>query len=1017
MKLPAAPGKDIVPGKEDAGESTASSAMLVLGMHRSGTSTITGVLSLCGAWVGEDIELTRANIENPWGFWERRDIRQICDELLHSSGADWWKVANFDAKHIAHSVLAEQRRKFESVVSIMNTHESWVIKEPRLCLLLPVLGDYIRRAICILVCRNPIEVARSLQRRNGFSISSGLALWEIYNRSALHASASMPRLIVSYDALMENTVGTLIQVLESLGEMGVTRLMEPDPEQLSQFVDSTLYRHRASDREAGSFLTPPQRALWKLLKSGDASVGSSQYSISRATRQSLRDLESTQLDRNYYQRRTRQSETTLRTAERSVTKLKERNARLTGKLNEQSRTIDARGKLSSDLKQQTDRLTGKVDEQTRTIEARDELVSNLKQQTDRLTGKMDEQTRTIEARDELVSNLKQQTDRLTGKVDEQTRTIEARDELVSNLKQQTDRLTKKLDEKSRIVGVRDEAIVAQCQSIVVLEKKTDQLEQRLIQQIAREAAMRRSLSWKVTWPLRAIRRLIERGRQKFYSSKTPLSGGYKERSEIQEMRELGVPQDTTKGPTRTTDCRPVQLKHLQALIREQRENWWSKKGPVATQSQVRTERPMAKVSIVAWNVTHNAVGRAYLLADLLRRHYQVEIVAASFPRFGDGLWEPLRDCSRVTIKSFPGGDFPEHFARMEGVAQQLDGDIIYVSKARLPAMELGILAKMHRNRPLLLDVDDYEVAFVKDNAPMDLKAIMQTTPKRDFKSPHEGTWTRYGESLIAGFDGLTVSNEELRRKYGGTIIPHVRDEADFDPAIYDRNKIRTALGFDSSDKVIVFVGTPRTHKGLTQTASALSRLNSRRYKFLVVGSAMDKKTQRFFASVNRSQVKHLSNVPFLDVPAYLAAGDLICLIQEETSLTSHYQMPAKFSDGLAMALPILASDVPPLRHLAQEGLVELVGEGALDQRIAEVFDNYAVYRRKAELNRRVFLAEYSYRGNLPKLMHVIEDVVRTYSPVRAEFLELVEYHRRVFAYDQANGPTRLTVVAGSGDAR
>ena len=51
---------------------------------------------------------------------------------------------------------------------------------------------------------------------------------------------------------------------------------------------------------------------------------------------------------------------------------------------------------------------------------------------------------------------------------------------------------------------------------------------------------------------------------------------------------------------------------------------------------------------------------------------------------------------------------------MEDIARQIEGDVIYVSKPRLPGLELAILAKLHRNRPVIVDVDDYEPGFFRN---------------------------------------------------------------------------------------------------------------------------------------------------------------------------------------------------------------------------------------------------------------------------------------------------------------
>src|SRR5205823_3824244 len=75
------------------------------GMHRSGTSSVARLLNLAGAYFGPEGVATEANEENPRGFWERRDVREVCDALLLGSGFDWWKVAGFDG----HAVPADVR--------------------------------------------------------------------------------------------------------------------------------------------------------------------------------------------------------------------------------------------------------------------------------------------------------------------------------------------------------------------------------------------------------------------------------------------------------------------------------------------------------------------------------------------------------------------------------------------------------------------------------------------------------------------------------------------------------------------------------------------------------------------------------------------------------------------------------------------------------------------------------------------------------------------------------------------
>ena len=517
-----------------------------------------------------------------------------------------------------------------------------------------------------------------------------------------------------------------------------------------------------------------------------------------------------------------------------------------------------------------------------------------------------------------------------------------------------------------------------------------------------------STSWKITAPLRALSRWIRwllRNLRRAIKLLFWLGTG-------QFSRAIEAVRNVRAKSGRKTAARPEagQLEvtdRLEKLIRER-----GKEQRPAVRSQSAAGESRTRITVITWDLGHNPLGRAYLLADVLRRDYDVELVGAQFPRFGDEVWEPLRNCSRVAVKSFPGGNFPGHFKHMEDIAEQIEGDVIYVSKPRLPGLELAILAKLHRNRPVIVDVDDYEPGFFKNREPLSLKQVKRKRHRPDFFCPHDETWTRYGESLIPMFEQVTVSNEELRKKFGGMVLPHIRDEHDFDPAVYPREAIRAELGFTRADKVIVFAGTPRMHKGFTRIAMALESLERSDYKLLIVGSPVDNEARRFFAGIKSARVKVVPNVPFSDLPGYLCAGDLICLLQDREQVTSRFQMPGKFTDGLSMGIPVLATDVPPLVNLAQKGLVELLGDTPLDRKIDEIFSDYDAYKHKATQNRETFLREYSYGANLPGLQDTIDRVLNNPAPIADEFHELVAYHRRIFPGGADSPRVTAQVVAG-----
>ena len=142
----------------------------------------------------------------------------------------------------------------------------------------------------------------------------------------------------------------------------------------------------------------------------------------------------------------------------------------------------------------------------------------------------------------------------------------------------------------------------------------------------------------------------------------------------------------------------------------------------------------------------------------------------------------------------------------------------------------------------MLDVDDYELSFFRDRSPLTLEEAALNSGSRDYNRPQAETWTRYCESLVPLFDQITVSNEELQKKFGGVILPHVRSELDFDPSAYPRNAIRAELGFRPEDKVILFAGTLRMHKGVERIVDAVKKLPHLNCKLMIVGTAPDIET-------------------------------------------------------------------------------------------------------------------------------------------------------------------------------
>ena len=240
--------------------------VFILGMHRSGTSALARVLNLMGLYFGGENVGTGRSSENVKGFWERRDVRDLNDAILAAAGADWDVVSDLDLDGLASESRAGYVSAAADIVLNLDAHRPWFVKEPRLCVLFPIWQEVLEIPFAIHIHRNPLAVARSLQRRNGIPIAAGLALWEYYNVRALNATEGVPRHVLGYEDLLRTPDAVLQPLHETLTRAGDYALRRPSQRELSTFLDPVLHHQRADDDELSTCATPSQIALYEYLK-------------------------------------------------------------------------------------------------------------------------------------------------------------------------------------------------------------------------------------------------------------------------------------------------------------------------------------------------------------------------------------------------------------------------------------------------------------------------------------------------------------------------------------------------------------------------------------------------------------------------------------------------------------------------------------------------------------------------------------------------------------------------------
>jgi hypothetical protein len=171
---------------------TSATTVIVLGMHRSGTSCLAGSLQAA------DLELGEVHTVNPYnkkGNRENQAVMDLHDSLLYLNGASWDapKVVEWDDEH---------RKLRDTIIESFREIPTWGFKDPRTCFTLDGWLEVLPETRLVGTFRNPKSVAQSLVARNqGLgSLEEWYKVWEAYNRRVLHFHKQEAFPIVDFDS-------------------------------------------------------------------------------------------------------------------------------------------------------------------------------------------------------------------------------------------------------------------------------------------------------------------------------------------------------------------------------------------------------------------------------------------------------------------------------------------------------------------------------------------------------------------------------------------------------------------------------------------------------------------------------------------------------------------------------------------------------------------------------------------------------------------------------------------------
>lgn len=377
-----------------------------------------------------------------------------------------------------------------------------------------------------------------------------------------------------------------------------------------------------------------------------------------------------------------------------------------------------------------------------------------------------------------------------------------------------------------------------------------------------------------------------------------------------------------------------------------------------------------KVTILVPSLASNGIARAWILANLLERYYTVEVLGR------------LRDDESI----FPWfADYPWIVVRANGLREavhalerRITGDIVVAYGVSVTSFAVGLLAKLRRHIPLILDMPEWEV---HDHYKWKNKLSRALMIARNLLGPgwseaHSFKY-RYLLDYLTGFaDERTVCCRFLQQRYGGVLLPQGPDTNQFDPAKFDKMAIRRKWGIPEDATILFFGGNPQPCKGLEETLAALDALEAKvKARLVIVGRDATHPYTKKIVDLSRGKALALGPQPFHLMPEFLASADIVALPQTKEPKSLGY-IPCKMYEAMAMALPVISSnlcDIPEI--LAGCGyVVPAEDNAALQVTIEHVLTHPEEARAMGRRARQQVIARYSWEVMEQILRGVIESV-------------------------------------------
>lgn len=386
------------------------------------------------------------------------------------------------------------------------------------------------------------------------------------------------------------------------------------------------------------------------------------------------------------------------------------------------------------------------------------------------------------------------------------------------------------------------------------------------------------------------------------------------------------------------------------------------------------------ITVLSWDVCRNHFSKAYNIAECLSKHYDVQMIGFRF--FKERIFPPYKNESpSFETVYLDGKSLPDFSLSLKKALASIKGDIIYAVKPRLPSLGLALLANHFSGKPFILEINDLEsVVSNPSNYSIGKEFSLDDIDMSDktLRSPYSDLWSKIMEYFAQDVPVKVTHNRNLNEYFGGNcfFIRNLKDEQVYNPEKYDRVEIRKQLGFSPEDRIILFGGMLRKHKGIYELLELINRISDLRYKLLFVGSRITPE-QEDIVSKAEKKIHILPPQDRNDMAKINLAADVVIVWLDPNTQASHYQMPYKLTDAFAMKVPVIANDISDMGDLGRKGCLRLVDYADFENMIREIediFDEPEKTAQMVERAHRLFQREFSYSSGMANF-HLIDSMM------------------------------------------